>query len=357
VRVIPHRFRGRRGVGWLGAGRVIAGLSAGFALMAVGLEGLRNDVLGLHEPPALVAGSARPELIPGVQAPAFTGGIAAGSPRSAAVAPVRPGAPLSPSARATPLRAAPRSAVRPAASLVVVGGPEQQVVAALPQTRAALRDSDHDGLPDAVERRLGTNPHSADTDGDGMPDGWEVRYGLNPRNDLDATADPDHDGVDNLNEFRTGSNPRLADSDHDGIPDGADDSDHDGLPNAVEQKLGLDPSQPSTPPSDRDLARTARNVAAPAPTFDVLSTGDPAAMPPVKAGACTPGMSSGLAGVAIRPHHTGDGVTQCTVSPPTVDDPCFVTVEITYTFRTLIPWPLIPNTANFDRSTTMRLFY
>ena len=71
----------------------------------------------------------------------------------------------------------------------------------------------------------------------------------------------------------------------------------------------------------------------------------------------TPGMNSGSAGVFIRPHHTGDGVTQCTVSPPTVDDPCFVTVEITYTFHTLIPWPLIPNTANFDRSTTMRLFY
>jgi len=71
----------------------------------------------------------------------------------------------------------------------------------------------------------------------------------------------------------------------------------------------------------------------------------------------TPGMTSGAPAVSIRAGFQADGVTACTVSPPTVDDPCFVTVQITYTFHTLIPWPLIPNTANFDRSTTMRLFY
>ncbi len=52
-----------------------------------------------------------------------------------------------------------------------------------------------------------------------------------------------------------------------------------------------------------------------------------------------------------------DGVSDCTVSPPTVADPCFVTVQVQYTFQTTIPWPLIPNVANFNRSTTMRLFY
>lgn len=51
-----------------------------------------------------------------------------------------------------------------------------------------------------------------------------------------------------------------------------------------------------------------------------------------------------------------DGVTPC-LRPPTVATPCFVTVEVLYVFHTIVPWPFIPNTANFDRSTTMRTFY
>ncbi len=42
-------------------------------------------------------------------------------------------------------------------------------------------DTDGDGLSDAEERRLGTNPELADTDGDGLDDGREVReLGFNP---------------------------------------------------------------------------------------------------------------------------------------------------------------------------------
>ena len=44
-------------------------------------------------------------------------------------------------------------------------------------------------------------------------------------------------------------------------------------------------------------------------------------------------------------------------SPPPIDDPCFVSVEVKYTFRTVVAWPLVPNVANFDRTTTMRTFY
>jgi Flp pilus assembly protein TadG len=51
-----------------------------------------------------------------------------------------------------------------------------------------------------------------------------------------------------------------------------------------------------------------------------------------------------------------DGVTNC-VHPPTIATPCYVTVRIQYTFRTVVAWPLIPNTANFDRSTQFRVFY
>lgn len=45
--------------------------------------------------------------------------------------------------------------------------------------------------------------------------------------------------------------------------------------------------------------------------------------------------------------------TACTTTP-TIADPCWVTVRVRYTFRTVTPWPLVPNTANFDRRTTMR---
>jgi Flp pilus assembly protein TadG len=48
-----------------------------------------------------------------------------------------------------------------------------------------------------------------------------------------------------------------------------------------------------------------------------------------------------------------DGITDC-AGDPTPADPCFATVNVRYTFRTVTRWPLVPNTANFDRSTTMR---
>jgi Flp pilus assembly protein TadG len=51
-----------------------------------------------------------------------------------------------------------------------------------------------------------------------------------------------------------------------------------------------------------------------------------------------------------------DGATAC-ISPPTIAEPCFVTVNVQYQFKTIIPWPLIPNVANFNRQTTMRTFY
>ncbi len=41
-------------------------------------------------------------------------------------------------------------------------------------------DSDGDGLPDDVEKRLGTDPTKADTDGDGYTDAVEIKNGYNP---------------------------------------------------------------------------------------------------------------------------------------------------------------------------------
>jgi hypothetical protein len=52
---------------------------------------------------------------------------------------------------------------------------------------APAQDSDGDGLLDAEEIALGTDPLDPDTDGDGLPDGTEVAHGTDP-------LDPDTDG-------------------------------------------------------------------------------------------------------------------------------------------------------------------
>ena len=48
--------------------------------------------------------------------------------------------------------------------------------------------------------------------------------------------------------------------------------------------------------------------------------------------------------------------TAC-VSPPTIATPCFVSVRVIYGWRTIIAWPIVPNSGTFDRTTTIRTFY
>ena len=69
-------------------------------------------------------------------------------------------------------------------------------------------DADGDGLTNAFEVAIGTDPLNPDTDGDGMPDGWEVFYGLNPLDPSDANKDADGDGLTNLQEYLLGTSPR-----------------------------------------------------------------------------------------------------------------------------------------------------
>ena len=84
------------------------------------------------------------------------------------------------------------------------------------QTTTEL-DSDGDGLTDAEEARLGTNPRNPDTDGDGLTDGEEVKtYKTDPLN-----ADTDFDGLTDGEEVKTyKTNPLDRDTDKGGVSDG-----------------------------------------------------------------------------------------------------------------------------------------
>ncbi len=78
-------------------------------------------------------------------------------------------------------------------------------------------DDDKDGLTNAEEEKLGTDPNNPDTDGDGLIDGEEVKvYHTNPLN-----PDTDGDGLkdgDEVKKYKT--DPLKADTDGDGLNDG-----------------------------------------------------------------------------------------------------------------------------------------
>ena len=100
-------------------------------------------------------------------------------------------------------------------------------------------DDDNDGLADALEAAIGTDPLAADTDGDGLGDYFEVAFdgdaaAYTPGQDLNPLAvDTDGDGLSDAAELTwdgNGSsyvagadlNPLSSDTDGDGLPDGTD---------------------------------------------------------------------------------------------------------------------------------------
>jgi cell wall-associated NlpC family hydrolase len=103
-------------------------------------------------------------------------------------------------------------------------------------------DSDHDGLSDAMERRLGLDPLRADTDGDNLSDAQEmVVHGTDARR-----ADTDGDQLNDAFELAQGLDPLSPDTDADGHLDGSlaplrTDADADGIDDALERVLALNP--------------------------------------------------------------------------------------------------------------------
>ncbi len=120
-------------------------------------------------------------------------------------------------------------------------------------------DVDGDGILDAAELLLGTDPAWDDTDGDGLPDGYELWNGLDPLDAFDAADDTDRDGLDNAEEYAFGTLPFDPDTDGDRFWDGVEvlretdplvnwsfpsprrrgDVDCDGIVNAMDVQLVL----------------------------------------------------------------------------------------------------------------------
>ncbi|MHA1347578.1 MAG: hypothetical protein ACTSO3_14350 [Candidatus Heimdallarchaeaceae archaeon] len=123
-------------------------------------------------------------------------------------------------------------------------------------------DSDYDGLNDYEEIYIYyTEPQKTDTDDDQMPDGWEIAYGFNPLT-CDGGGDLDNDGLINRDEYRYQTNPLDTDTDNDGLNDYEEvvmhstnpndpDSDDDGLDDRVEVQVYY--TDPNKPDSDNDI--------------------------------------------------------------------------------------------------------
>lgn len=77
-------------------------------------------------------------------------------------------------------------------------------------------DSDNDGLFDAEEKKLKTNPNLIDSDQDGISDYYEVNQTKTDPN----LADTDKDGMNDGDELDLGLDPLKSDSKGDGIKDG-----------------------------------------------------------------------------------------------------------------------------------------
>ncbi len=121
-------------------------------------------------------------------------------------------------------------------------------------------DSDGDGLPDSVEKQIGTDADEKDTDGERLSDYTEfVVLGLDPLSEdtdgdgvKDGKEDFDGDGMTNAEEEKNGTSPFFADTDADGLTDSEEvkkyktsplnkDTDGDGVGDGREVYIGTDP--------------------------------------------------------------------------------------------------------------------
>jgi gliding motility-associated-like protein len=122
-------------------------------------------------------------------------------------------------------------------------------------------DADKDGLSDAEEIILGTDPTNYDTDGDGVNDKVDA-FPLDPEHNSDQDGDgipdlldpdDDNDGVPDRTDIFPYDPTESEDTDSDGIGNNADDDDdNDGYPDVIEIRAGTDPKDKEDFPTDLD---------------------------------------------------------------------------------------------------------
>ncbi|MGC4107722.1 MAG: hypothetical protein QM753_15480 [Thermomicrobiales bacterium] len=125
-----------------------------------------------------------------------------------------------PVSTATPVPATPTATTAPTETPAPTSTPQPTATTAPSPTAtedpATAIDTDGDGLSDAEEARLGTDPTNPDTDADGINDGNEVNvFKTDPLN-LDTDGDTLYDG----GELIYGTDPLNPDTDGDGVSDG-----------------------------------------------------------------------------------------------------------------------------------------
>lgn len=163
--------------------------------------------------------------------------------------------PATPEATAVPVTPEPTVVPATPEATVVPATPEVTVVPASPEPTAVpdTTDTDGDGLTDAQEAELGTDPAVPDTDDDGIPDGDEVNVNRTDPLNLDTDGDNFYDG----GELIRGTDPNNPDSDGDGLLDGDEeyihltnptnpDSDGDGVNDLDEVRNGTNPNEPAS---------------------------------------------------------------------------------------------------------------
>jgi Flp pilus assembly protein TadG len=66
--------------------------------------------------------------------------------------------------------------------------------------------------------------------------------------------------------------------------------------------------------------------------------------------------AAATAGMVTVSTTLADGTTVC-AAISSIAVPCYVNVRVQYSWQTIVPWPLVPNSGSFDRTTSIRTFY